>query len=162
MLAHREPRKPRQASLRRGVSAAYYAVFHRLVEEATREIVPGRNDALRQRVGRAVNHGDVRKLCRSLVTWNVRQSPHPLDELLGGPPSPDVVRIAEGFVALQQARYEADYDMARRFVRDDVDRLVELADDVFLALKRLERGGNERRVFLYALAFHAHWKRVGA
>ena len=30
-LASKEPRRPRQASLRRSVSASYYAVYHLLV-----------------------------------------------------------------------------------------------------------------------------------
>ena len=34
-LAKREKRKPRQASLRRAVSTAYYALFHHLIHEAT-------------------------------------------------------------------------------------------------------------------------------
>ncbi len=35
-LANREPRRPKQASLRRAISAAYYALFHLLVDEATK------------------------------------------------------------------------------------------------------------------------------
>lgn len=35
-LAKREPKRPRQASLRRAVSSGYYALFHLLVSEATR------------------------------------------------------------------------------------------------------------------------------
>jgi uncharacterized protein (UPF0332 family) len=31
---HKEPRNPKQASLRRGVSTAYYALFHLLISEA--------------------------------------------------------------------------------------------------------------------------------
>jgi len=34
-LANREPKRPEQASLRRAVSTAYYALFHLLVSEAT-------------------------------------------------------------------------------------------------------------------------------
>ena len=34
-LAKREKKKPRQASLRRAVSTAYYALFHLLIHEAT-------------------------------------------------------------------------------------------------------------------------------
>src|SRR5258708_1560887 len=34
-LAHREKTRPRQASLRRSVSTAYYALFHLLISEAT-------------------------------------------------------------------------------------------------------------------------------
>ena len=35
-LANLEPENPRQASLRRAVSTAYYALFHLLISEATR------------------------------------------------------------------------------------------------------------------------------
>src|SRR5580704_4225172 len=35
-LANRERKRPRQASLRRAVSTAYYALFHLLISEATR------------------------------------------------------------------------------------------------------------------------------
>lgn len=59
-LATHEPRRPRQASLRRAVSAAYYALFHLLVDAASREIVAGQGrDVLRQQVGRALTgNGD--------------------------------------------------------------------------------------------------------
>jgi len=40
-LAAKEPRKPRQASLRRAVSATYYAIFHLLVNEAVVRFVKG-------------------------------------------------------------------------------------------------------------------------
>jgi len=33
-LAHKEPANPKQASLRRAVSTAYYALFHLLIDEA--------------------------------------------------------------------------------------------------------------------------------
>lgn len=35
-LSRKEPRKPKQASLRRAVSTAYYALFHLLIEDATK------------------------------------------------------------------------------------------------------------------------------
>lgn len=41
ILATREPRRPFQASLRRAASAAYYALFHLLVEEGTRLMLSG-------------------------------------------------------------------------------------------------------------------------
>ena len=34
-LIHKEPRRPRQASLKRAVSTSYYALFHLLVSEAS-------------------------------------------------------------------------------------------------------------------------------
>ena len=38
-LATKEPRRPLQASLRRAVSAAYYALYHLLVDDAVRRMV---------------------------------------------------------------------------------------------------------------------------
>lgn len=35
-LARKEPKRPRQASLRRAISTSYYALFHLLISEATR------------------------------------------------------------------------------------------------------------------------------
>ena len=35
LLVHREPKNPRQASLRRSVSTAYYALFHLLIQETS-------------------------------------------------------------------------------------------------------------------------------
>src|SRR5580704_5206468 len=35
-LANREPKRPKQASLRRAVSTAYYALFHLLITETTK------------------------------------------------------------------------------------------------------------------------------
>src|SRR5712691_6919600 len=50
-LLRREPRRPKQASLRRAVSTAYYALFHLLIHEATRMLVSGAAlDNLRKRV----------------------------------------------------------------------------------------------------------------
>jgi hypothetical protein len=39
-LAKREPNRPRQASLRRAVSTAYYALFHMLISDAALKLVP--------------------------------------------------------------------------------------------------------------------------
>lgn len=161
MLAHHEPQRPRQASLRRAVSTAYYALFHRLVAAASQQLISGTGtEELRLRVARSFNHGEMKTLCRALARWDANNPPSPLAELLNQPPSQDLVTVANAFVELQQARHEADYDLSRRFVRSDVDFLVELASQAFECFQRLERHGNERRVFLIALSFHSRWKRV--
>jgi hypothetical protein len=48
-LALKESKKPLQASLRRAVSAAYYSLFHFLVENATRFLIAG-NQTERRRM----------------------------------------------------------------------------------------------------------------
>jgi len=62
-LAGKEPRKPKQASLRRAVSAAYYALFHLLVDEAVAGLArgPGAGD-LRDLLRRAFDHGEMRSV----------------------------------------------------------------------------------------------------
>jgi hypothetical protein len=41
-LCAADPRRPKQANLRRAVSSAYYAVFHELTESAVAFVLPGR------------------------------------------------------------------------------------------------------------------------
>lgn len=67
-LATKEPRRPSQASLRRSFSGSYYALFHRLVDEATRMMIsPGQRDGIRQCLSRAFFHHDMKELCTSLA-----------------------------------------------------------------------------------------------
>jgi hypothetical protein len=66
-LATQEIKKPKQASLRRSVSAAYYALFHLLIDEGARRLSPTRPDGLRVLVRRAYGHGEMRNVCRRFV-----------------------------------------------------------------------------------------------
>lgn len=159
-LATHEPRRPRQASLRRAVSAAYYALFHLLVDAASREVVAGQGrDVLRQRVARALGHAEMKKACQVLLKWNPGAPPDPLGQLIPGPPDPRLVTVADAFVELQQARHEADYDLSRRFSRTDALALVGVADAAFSAFDALKKADQNRRVFLMHLVFHGRWKR---
>lgn len=159
-LARHEPRRPKQASLRRAASTAYYAVFHLLVDAASRELVSGQGqEALRQRVARALNHSDMKAGCQALANWNPSNPPRPLAGLLPDGPSAEVETIAVAFVELQQARHEADYDLSRRFARADVSALLNVADGAFAAFRRLDRNDPSRRVLLFNLVFHGRWKR---
>ena len=158
-LAHHEPRRPRQASLRRAVSTAYYAVFHLLVDAASREIVAGRDqEDLRHIVGRALRHSQMKKACQALANWNPNNPPRPLAGVLPGGPPQVVVTVASAFVELQQARHEADYALSRRFSRSDVLALIELADAAFSTFASMKKGNADRRIFLLSLLFHEHWK----
>ncbi len=159
-LATHEPRRPRQASLRRAVSAAYYALFHLLIDAASREIVAGQgHDELRHLVGRAFGHADMKKACQAFVRWNPGAPPQPLGQLIRSQPDERIIRVADAFVELQQARHEADYDLSRRFARTDVLSLVGLAEHAASGFRTMHRAEDQRRVFLLNLAFHGRWKR---
>lgn len=122
-LAAKEPKKPKQASLRRAASAAYYAVFHFLIDQATRFLVSGghvHRVVLRHALARCFNHKQMMTVCKAFAgtdnnVWKALFSP---------PVPPDLVMIASTVVDLQQARHEADYDLTRDFTRSEVRGLI--------------------------------------
>ena len=123
LLATKEKRRPRQASLRRSVSACYYALFHLLVDAATRRLVSGgERQALRNCLGRAFDHGVMKRVARQFADRNLSPKLNP--GLNGLPLQEEIVRVADTFVDLQQYRHEADYDMERRFTRVEVLNIV--------------------------------------
>lgn len=159
-LATHEPRRPKQASLRRAVSAAYYALFHLLVDAASREVVSGQGqEVLRQQVGRSLGHTDMKKACQAWAGWNPGSPAQPLGRLVPSGPDSRVVILSSAFVELQQARHEADYDLSRRFSRSDVLALVGLAQEAFQAFSEMPKHYEHKRIFLLSLIFHGRWKR---
>ena len=71
-LALKEPRRPSQASLRRAIAASYYALFHLLVDEATKRMFSGRDRAaLRGCLGRAFVHGDMKRVAQQFSDGGV-------------------------------------------------------------------------------------------
>ncbi|MBC7807158.1 MAG: hypothetical protein H7145_13530, partial [Akkermansiaceae bacterium] len=115
LLARYEVRRPRQATLRRAVSTAYYAVFHLLTEESARFLIAGdAKRALRQQVQRAFDHGAMRQYCR---TFSGGSLPAAVAPLLPVPVSPELRLVAQHFVLLQDARHIADYDVAVSYSR---------------------------------------------
>ena len=165
-LAKREPKKPRQASLRRAVSSAYYALFHLLIDEGARSLSPTGNDPLRQQIKRAFAHGDMVAVCKGFVaghksaTLNKQVSNPPVAtrRLVVFPLNPDLVSVLETFIELQDARHQADYDLSRQWNRMDVLNHVGAARQ---ALKDWQavRKNPETTVLLAALLLQKHWLR---
>jgi hypothetical protein len=109
--AHLEPRRPRQASLRRAVSTAYYALFHLLIHEATTTLIAA--PVVRGRFSRAFDHGDMKAASKDFATATTAKQ---LAKLTGGVAiPPDLQTVANTFVDLQEARHEADYLYWNRF-----------------------------------------------
>jgi uncharacterized protein (UPF0332 family) len=160
-LAKREPKRPRQASLRRAVSSAYYALFHQLTEAASRDLITGTDcEILRNQVRRAFKHTEMKEVCHALAKWQPKQPPLRLAGLFAQSPSQDIQCVASAFVEMQQARHDADYDALNRFSRDDVLTLVETAEQAFSIFNGLPRKNTERRNLLVALAFYKRWQQA--
>ena len=70
-LANREPKRPRQASLRRAVSTAYYALFHLLVSDA---ISHWNKPQQRARMARGFEHTAMKDASKKIAGKDFRNS----------------------------------------------------------------------------------------
>jgi uncharacterized protein (UPF0332 family) len=148
-LARLEPKKPKQASLRRAVSAAYYSLFHLLTDEASRLLVSGSaRHELRQTLRRAFDHGEMKGAARAFVGGTILRPLLPV--LKGRIVQPELKRVAQAFVELQDQRHEADYDHMVAFNREETLGVVSQAERAFRDWKHV-RGSVQADVFLTAL-----------
>lgn len=147
--------RPRQASLRRAASTAYYAVFHLLAAEAAFQACPGSPRGLRERVQRALAHETMKQAANAFQAANL---PRHVASVARSPVAQEIVAIAASFVLLQEARHKADYDLTEQFDRTRVQALVNEAEQVFRLWGQI-RDTDDARVFLAALMFWKLWSR---
>lgn len=145
-LAGRERGRPRQASLRRSVSASYYALFHMLIDEAVGRMF--RREALRDCMARAFSHRDMLGVARQFASNGIAPKLGPA--LNGLSLQPELVTVAKALLDLQQARHEADYDRAARFTRPQAFELFQQARQAFSDWRQV-RGSPQADAFLAAL-----------
>jgi hypothetical protein len=150
--AARERGRPKQASLRRAVSTAYYALFHLLVDEATRILTS--DPKLRLLVVRAFVHDEMKQASNSFKSASL--PPH-VAAVAGAIVPADLQFVADAFIELQQIRHEADYKLDRSFTRGDVLKLVGRADQAFQAWMRV-RKQPIAKVYLASLLLWKRWR----
>ena len=157
-LARREPKRPTQASLRRAVSACYYALFHLLTDEATRLMFAGQGRAtIRPVAARAFRHTTMNAVAKQFSKLDNLGQPLPPAKLapaLNGQPVPyALLDVATTFQDRQQARHEADYDLSQRFTRAEVLLLIDQTTRAF-DYWRLVRGSLQADTFLAGLLIY--------
>ena len=128
-LVDRNPAAPVEADLRRGVSTAYYALFHLLVFEATTRLVTVA--ALRPRVARAFDHKPMKSVCQEYATLTPNRAGQ-LVTAAGQVVHQGIRDIASEFIALQEARHQADYQIDAIITRAQADTEVMRAELAFL------------------------------
>src|SRR3546814_12167732 len=116
-LANSEPKRPRQASLRRAISVAYYALFHSLVSDGAMLLSPSNPAGLRQQAQRAFSHNDMVNVCKQFAQGDSGKLVPSTQKLIVPPIDPRLASVALTFVELQQARHLADYDTTKTFSR---------------------------------------------
>lgn len=125
-LAALDRGRPKQASLRRAISSAYYSLFHLVVEDASKYLVAG--SRLRPAVARSFEHQAVRAAAQAL--GDVSRKPaanHWFRPYLDDPISPDLSFICDSLVELQEQRHRADYDIGASFTRIEASGTVSIA-----------------------------------
>lgn len=104
-LLRRNQNRPSPADLRRSVSTAYYALFHRLIDDLVGGVVPGAEQ--QAALARAFAHTEMKKACQLVVRATL---PAPATALLGGAVPPELQQVARTFIDLQELRHDADYN----------------------------------------------------
>jgi len=152
-LANREKKRPKQASLRRSISTSYYALFHLLTTDATAIVGADMTLAARQVMVRWFKHGDMKRVCNFFSTAKAhtnKDAPRQLASMLGPSVSADLQSVASAFIKLQEARHEADYNLAKTWNRLTAQQHVDVARGAFEAWAKLKKS-HEANVFAIAL-----------
>ena len=102
-LAMYEGANPSQASLRRAVSTAYYALFHLLIEDAA--LLWSGSPEAQTGMERGYQHGSMKNTSiqfrkQTWQDWHGNRQAIPLA----------IQKVANAFVDLQEERHTADYD----------------------------------------------------
>jgi uncharacterized protein (UPF0332 family) len=146
-LANREPKRPKQASLRRAVSTAYYALFHLLTSETAKN---SKRPAERHTVARILDHLPMGKVCtakRDELNGFFKTNPTTSPEL-------EVLKhlhvVAATFVLMLQHRHTADYNGAVKWSRTDTLEKIESVEAAFQSW-RVIRDAHEAQDFLVTL-----------
>ena len=148
-LAQKEPKRRTQASLRRSVSASYYALFHLLVEEATRLMLSGNaRGPLRDCLSCAFHHSAMKQIAIQFANRSV--SPKVAPGFNQAPLQQELIAVASSFVQLLEARHEADYNRAPRFTRREALDLADMTEQAFPDWGRV-RGSLQADTFLNGL-----------
>ncbi len=146
-LANREKKRPRQASLRRAISTAYYALFHLLIYEAT---LNWKQVDQRAMLARFFEHGKMKAAsdkqrgeCKRLIGSNPPDGPE-LDSYR------HLHNISDTFFQSQQQRHTADYDNSKQWSRTEVLTQVTLVQEAFHSWKAI-RAGQPAQAYLISL-----------
>lgn len=150
-LARLDPRRPKQANLRRAISSTYYAMFHFLIDAACRNVMGTGHAQLpyRRVLGRAFSHMAMKGACRSFAGGTLPArlvSALPANFLVPA----EIQRIAQVFVVLQDRRHVADYDLGPSFVREEVLTVVQQAEDAIREFRNLP-ASDVKKFFLACL-----------
>jgi len=151
--------RPTDADLRRGISAAYYAVFHDLTGHAASHLVGSCPLEIQNEIRRSWTHGEISQLAEYVVDRAevLQRSPDAalLRQLEALGPLLDVVAKDAAMVDslqlfndMHERRHAADYDHGKAFVKL---HLIQACRNARIARWRLGDASSAAREALFAL-----------
>lgn len=150
--------KPQQATLKRAISTAYYALFHLLASESAATLGANLPSTAQCQLRRAFEHMEMKSACVAFsqanhVSKKLHEINHnsPMHRLVSWPLDLRLKTVAEVFVDLQEARHRADYDSAAKFSKIEAITLVEDVKVAFGYWKQIRKSQNAK-IFLTDLA----------
>jgi hypothetical protein len=145
LLLNKEPNNPTQASLRRSVSTAYYALFHLLIQEASANW--SRSDT-RDYLARAFEHRTMKEASKRAenATYATSANPQAVAKLRS---------VARAFRELQFQRHLADYSNATKWDRTKASAKVNQSKTAFSDWKSIR---NEYVAQRYLVSLLSNYK----
>jgi uncharacterized protein (UPF0332 family) len=158
-LVTREKKKPRQASVRRAVSTAYYALFHFISDKVTTRIIGGARGTADTRawLGRALEHRTMKSACEVFARPN---SPafQALSTQLNFTADADLQAVADIFVNLQESRHRADYNLSNPITRSDAQIAITRVGSAFHQWNKVEANRPDL-ILIFSLCL-LHWNNL--
>jgi hypothetical protein len=142
---------PRQADIRRAISAEYYGVFHATLAAAADQFV-GKTKRTTSRYGlvyRSVDHSALRVICEEVKKQTLR--PKYIRHAPSNGFGANIVAFAAAVLELQEKRHGADYDPLVRMRQSDAIVATKTARAALIRFSKAS--ANRRRAFLSLLLF---------
>jgi hypothetical protein len=145
--------RPKQAALRRAVSTAYYAIFHALLADMSRQMLGKAKGAspLARRLRRVASRASLARAAKVFRDWDKGTPPQAVKRARRDPvkaPSEALRELCSAFVELQEARLRADYDLECTFSSEETKRMVQRTSDAIALLPTLAQD-DDYIVFLW-------------
>jgi uncharacterized protein (UPF0332 family) len=124
-LLRREPKRPKQASLRRAISSSYYALFHLLITEAVKN---WKRPKERLTLARMFEHDNMQRVSAKkrdeLRNW-IQENPTSMAN------KRHLLNIVDTFVDMQHQRHIADYNGSKKWSRVEAKDRIDSVSEAF-------------------------------
>jgi uncharacterized protein (UPF0332 family) len=148
--------QPRNTNLRRAISTAYYGLFHAITLATAENALPGAGEGERNAFTRHAAHTGIREVCGWI---NGAAPPQAVEETVKRlRQNARISDVTATFVALHQAREDADYNHDAEITRTTTRSLIERAEKA-VAVVETDAAADDFRSFLGLLSLKMTLRR---